>query len=161
MRGCGGGKKVAARCHVNEHLLLAEHFCCYVTQSSWFWTPPHLFEAVTCHISWTVGQNTTVTLCMSQYNVLWPFWRLFAKPSIFFFFRIQTCSYRSGILLPVPPCGKRDNWIGLEPGGHIHFLWQKVLWKVHDQIVPTHRVHWEYEITSKVYLTPESSACVI
>jgi len=36
---------------------------------------------------------------------------------------------------------KRDNWIGLEPGGHIHFLWQKVLWKVHDQIVPTHRVH--------------------
>jgi len=37
--------------------------------------------------------------------------------------------------------GKRDNWIGLEPGGHIQFLWQKVLWKVHDQILPTHRVH--------------------
>jgi len=28
------------------------------------------------------------------------------------------------------------------------------LWKVHDQIVPTHRLHREYVITSKVYLTP-------
>jgi len=40
MRGCGGGKKVAARRHVNEHLSLAEQFCCYVTWSSRFRTPP-------------------------------------------------------------------------------------------------------------------------
>jgi len=60
MRGCGGGKKVAARCHVNEHLSLAEHLCCYVTRSSRFRTPPHLFEAVTRHIGRTVGRNTTV-----------------------------------------------------------------------------------------------------
>ena len=40
MRHCGGGKKVAARHHVNKHLSLAEHFCCYVTWSSLFRTPP-------------------------------------------------------------------------------------------------------------------------
>ena len=47
---------------LNEHLLLPEHFCSMSHCHPDFKHPFHLFEAVTCHIGWTVGRNTTVIL---------------------------------------------------------------------------------------------------
>ena len=67
LRGFGGGKRVGTRCHINwlmlllnKRLLLAEHFCSMSHSHPNVEHPFHLFEAITHHISWTVGQNTTV-----------------------------------------------------------------------------------------------------
>ena len=67
-----------------------------VEQSESMFSHSHLHDS---------GFMTCIILCMSQYNVLSSFWKLFAKPFNFYLGpRPGLTSYRSSILLLVPPC---------------------------------------------------------